>query len=90
MMALMVCGLATAAELHVPSEYVTIQDAIDAASNGDEILVAPGTYTGTGDEVVNTLGKAITLRASGTAAKRRSSMERTIVDALFVLSQKAD
>ncbi len=73
MMALVVCGLATAAELHVPADYTTIQAAVDVASNGDEILVAPGTYTGTGDEVVDTLGKAITIKASGTP-------EETIID----------
>lgn len=39
----------------------SIQDAIDAAVDGDEIVVAPGTYV----EAVDFLGKAITLRSSG-------------------------
>jgi len=30
--------------LHVPADYPTIQDAVDAASDGDLILIAPGTY----------------------------------------------
>jgi hypothetical protein len=34
-----------AAELNVPDDYSTIQAAIDAASSGDSIVVAAGTYT---------------------------------------------
>ena len=73
MMALLVCGVTTAATINVPADHATIQAAVDAASGGDEILVAPGTYTGTGIDVVNMLGKAITLRASG-------APEETIID----------
>lgn len=35
-----------AADLHVPSPYATIQDAISAAIDGDTIHVAPGNYFG--------------------------------------------
>jgi len=35
---------AEAAELRVPGEYATIQTALDAATPGDIVLVAPGTY----------------------------------------------
>lgn len=35
---------ASAAELHVPRQYRTIQAAVDAAQNGDSVIIAPGTY----------------------------------------------
>ena len=38
-------GIPDACEtFHVPSEYTTIQDAVDAAPSGAIVLVAPGTY----------------------------------------------
>lgn len=55
---------AHAAILDVPAQYSTIQAAINAAVNGDEVVVAPGTYL----ENINFSGKAITVRSSGGAA----------------------
>ena len=43
---LVLAGTSFAATINVPADYTTIQAAVDAASNGDEILVAPGIYTG--------------------------------------------
>jgi predicted outer membrane repeat protein len=43
-----------------PAPYSAIQDAIDAADDGDTIIVMPGTYY----ETLNMKGKAITLRST--------------------------
>src|SRR6266851_2976315 len=47
--------------IHVPADQATIQAAINAASNGGTVLVAPGTYF----ENINFKGKAITVTSSG-------------------------
>ena len=49
--------------IHVPTVQATIQTAIDAASNGDIILVASGTYTGEGNKNLDFKGKAITVQS---------------------------
>ena len=56
--------LAIAVERNVPSEYATIQAAINASSNGDVVIIAPGTYTGDGNRDIDFLGKAITVRST--------------------------
>lgn len=42
-----------AATINVPGDQPTIQAGIDAATNGDTVLIADGTYTGTGNVDVN-------------------------------------
>jgi len=49
-------------------DYATIQDAIDAASHGDSILLDTGTFTGTGNKNLDTGGKAIVVTSVSGAA----------------------
>jgi pectin methylesterase-like acyl-CoA thioesterase len=53
------------AAIHVPERHSTIQGAIDAASPGDTVFVAPGTYTGEGNVGLDFGGKDIVLIAPG-------------------------
>ena len=52
---------ASAATLSVPSQYATIQAAVNAAQNGDTVLIADGTYTGPGNVDIDFGGKNITV-----------------------------
>lgn len=62
----------------VPDDFATIQAAINAATDGDKILVRPGTY----HENLDFLGKAITLRSDGDGnpATRDPSPQNTVID----------
>ncbi len=48
------------ATIQVPANYPTIQSAINAANNGDTVLVGPGTYV----ENINFNSKAVTVTSS--------------------------
>jgi parallel beta-helix repeat protein len=49
--------------LYVPADFNTIQDAVDAAFDGDVVVVSNGTYTGVGNKDIDYKGKAITVRS---------------------------
>ena len=69
LLALCLSGTAHASTLNVPTQYATIQAAVNAATNGDTVQVAAGTYTGPGNVDVDFSGKSITVTsASGPAA----------------------
>jgi len=61
---------------YVPSQYPTIQAAIDVSDNGDEIVVADGVYTGEGNYNLLLDGKDITIRSV-------NGPENTIIDCNF-------
>jgi serine protease len=58
--ALVVNSATAATVIHVPADQPAIQAGINAAVNGDTVLVAPGTYV----ENINFLGKAITVASA--------------------------
>lgn len=66
--AFIVCASLHATTIHVPTDQPTIQAGINAAVNGDTVLVAPGTYAGEGNRDLDLQGKTVLLRSESGAA----------------------
>lgn len=64
------------ATIHVPADYTTIQAAINAANNGDIVLVAEGTYY----ENINFVGKAITVASHYFLDNKEKHIRKTIIN----------
>ena len=72
-----VSALVRAATLKVAQDgseqYAKIQSAVDAASNGDTVVVADGTYSGSGNRDIDFHGKSLTV-------KSQNGPTKTIID----------
>ena len=67
---------ASALTREVPSEYPTVQSAIDASSAGDLVLLAPGVYV----ESLVLTGKSITLASRFHTTGDRNYIDQTVID----------
>ena len=81
LLALVVSSPGLGATINVPADHTTIQAAVDAATNGDTILVAAGTYSGS----VDFTGKSLSLiGTAGAGLTRIQSTASTAIKATNV------
>src|SRR4030095_13148656 len=64
---------ASGGTIRVPADQPTIQAAIDAAISGDEVVVAPGRYTGSGN-------KNIQIQLKDVAVRSETGPAETVID----------
>ncbi len=68
--------ISEAAVIRVPADQPTIQAGIDAASDGDTVLLSDGTFSGEGNRRLRYFGKAITVESDNSA-------ENCVIDCEF-------
>jgi parallel beta-helix repeat protein len=64
---LLLCSQTLATIIHVPGDSSTIQGGIDGSASGDTVLVASGTYTGSGNRDIDFDGKGVFLKSENGA-----------------------
>jgi hypothetical protein len=72
----------SATSYYVPDDSYTIQEAIDAATDGDEIIVRHGTYP----EHINFLGKKITVRSEHGPFRTTISGDPEVVENIAIVT----
>jgi len=73
----------TKARIFVPGDYPTLQQAVDVAGHGSEVIVADGTYTGQYNKNIDFKGKAVALRSQNGPAHCTIDCEQTGRAAIF-------
>lgn len=76
MFTIVLSAVAVATTIYIPEDYGTIQEGIEASSNGDEVIVSPGTYV----EDLNYNGKAILVGSLFHTTQDTSYISETIID----------
>ncbi|NHZ86265.1 MAG: T9SS type A sorting domain-containing protein [Planctomycetia bacterium] len=73
---LFIVTIGFATTINIPADYTTIQAGIDASSNGDTVLVQPGTYV----EKINYNGKNIVVGSLILITGDTSYISQTVID----------
>jgi hypothetical protein len=76
MFAALQTSISKATIINIPADYITIQEGINASSNGDTVLVQPGNY----EENINFTGHNITLGSLFLTTGDENYIQQTIID----------